>query len=83
MSQLAVDLLVASLSLKQIGVFDTKCLVSVVGGREDDEEGITTPLECMNLKCQSTWHAFLTNGDEQYTEEMVLILSLYNKDPLS
>jgi len=44
-SQLAVDLLIASLSLKQIGVFDAKYLVPVVGGREDGEEGITTPLE--------------------------------------
>ena len=45
-SQLAVDLLIASLSLKQIGVFDARDLVPVVGGREDGEEGITTPLEC-------------------------------------
>jgi len=40
-----VDLLINSLSLKQIGVFDTKDLVPVVGGREDGEEGITIPLE--------------------------------------
>lgn len=45
MPQLAVDLLIASLSLGQIGLFDSKDLVPVVGGREDGEEGITTPLE--------------------------------------
>jgi proteasome assembly chaperone 2 len=44
-SQLAVDLLIASLSLKQIGIFDPKDIVPVVGGREDGLEGITTPLE--------------------------------------
>jgi len=43
-SQLAVDLLIVSLSLKQIGIFNSKDLVPVVGGRED-EEGLTTPLE--------------------------------------
>lgn len=45
-SQLAVDLLIASLALKQIGVFTGKYFVPVVGGREEGEEGITTPLEC-------------------------------------
>ena|SRR5229473_4044360 len=45
-AQLAVDLLIASLSLRVIGVFDSRDLVPVVGGREDEEEGITTPLEC-------------------------------------
>jgi proteasome assembly chaperone 2 len=44
-SQLAVDLLIASLSLKQIGIFDPRDLVPVVGGREDEADGITTPLE--------------------------------------
>lgn len=48
-SQLAVDLLVVSLSLKKIGIFNAKDLVPVVGGREDGEEGITTPLECMYI----------------------------------
>jgi hypothetical protein len=45
-AQLAVDLLIASLSLRVIGVFDSRDLVPVVGGREDDVEGISTPLEC-------------------------------------
>lgn len=54
MSQLTVDLLITSLSLKQIGVFDAKYLVPVVGGREDGEEGITTPLECAY---ESYWSA--------------------------
>ena len=45
-SQLAVDLLIASLELKHIGTFDPCDLVPVVGGRDDNEPGITTPLEC-------------------------------------
>ncbi|KAH9176311.1 PAC2 family-domain-containing protein [Lactarius sanguifluus] len=44
-AQLAVDLLIASLSLRKIGIFDSRDLVPVIGGREDGEEGITTPLE--------------------------------------
>jgi proteasome assembly chaperone 2 len=43
--QLAVDLLIASLSLHRVGVFDARDLVPVVGGREDGELGVTTPLE--------------------------------------
>lgn len=49
-SQLAVDLLIASLSLKQVGIFDPRDLVPVVGGREDGEEGITTPFECAHVQ---------------------------------
>jgi hypothetical protein len=46
-AQLAVDLLIASSSLRLIGVFDSRDLVPVVGGREGEgEEGISTPLEC-------------------------------------
>ncbi|THH19976.1 hypothetical protein EW146_g1293 [Bondarzewia mesenterica] len=44
-SQLAVDLLIASLSLRCIGAFDPQYLVPVVGAREDGEKGVTTPLE--------------------------------------
>lgn len=44
-AQLAIDLLIASLSLRVIGVFDSRDLVPVVGGREDGAEGISTPLE--------------------------------------
>jgi proteasome assembly chaperone 2 len=44
--QLAVDLLIASLSLRCVGVFDARDLVPVVGGREDGKPGVTTPLEC-------------------------------------
>jgi len=44
-AQLAVDLLIASLSLRVIGLFDSRDLVPVVGGREDGEEGVSTPLE--------------------------------------
>ena len=46
-AQLAVDLLIASLSLRKIGIFDPRDLVPVIGGREDGGEGITTPLECV------------------------------------
>jgi len=41
--QLAVDLLIATFGLKRVAVMDSKYLVPVVGGREDGEEGITTP----------------------------------------
>lgn len=44
-AQLAADLLIASLSLRLIGVFDSCDLVPVVGGRDDGEEGVSTPLE--------------------------------------
>ena len=44
-AQLAVDLLITSLSLRSIGLFDSRDLVPVVGGREDGEEGVSTPLE--------------------------------------
>ncbi|KAJ6587127.1 PAC2 family-domain-containing protein [Mycena vulgaris] len=43
-SQLAVDLLIASLSLERIGIFDSAFLVPVVGGREEGL-GVSTPLE--------------------------------------
>lgn len=45
-AQLTVDLLIASLSLRVIGIFDSRDLVPVIGGREDGEEGVSTPLEC-------------------------------------
>ncbi|TDL26228.1 hypothetical protein BD410DRAFT_784296 [Rickenella mellea] len=44
-SQLAADLLIATLDLQQIGVFDARDLIPVVGARENGENGITTPLE--------------------------------------
>ncbi len=45
-AQLAADLLIASLALKRVGIFDARDLIPVVGGREEGEEGVTTPLEC-------------------------------------
>jgi proteasome assembly chaperone 2 len=45
-AQLAVDLLITSFSLRIIGVYDSRDLVPVVSGREGEEEGISTPLEC-------------------------------------
>lgn len=43
-SQLAADLLIASLSLHRIAIINAKFFVPVVGGREGGD-GITTPLE--------------------------------------
>ena len=43
--QLAADLLISSLDLRRIGIFNPKDLVPVVGAREDNESGVTTPLE--------------------------------------
>jgi len=44
-AQLAADLLIASLKLDRVGVFDPKHLVPVVGAREDGTVGLTTPIE--------------------------------------
>ncbi|KAH0827853.1 hypothetical protein J3R83DRAFT_3479 [Lanmaoa asiatica] len=44
-AQLAADLLIASLKLDRVGVFDPKYLVPVVGAREDGTPGLTTPIE--------------------------------------
>jgi len=44
-SQLAADLLISSLGLHRVGIFDPRDVVPVVGARDDGEEGITTPLE--------------------------------------
>ncbi|KAJ7859695.1 PAC2 family-domain-containing protein [Mycena leptocephala] len=44
-SQLAADLLIASLSLERIGFFDSSFLVPVVGSCEDGASGVSTPLE--------------------------------------
>ncbi|KAL5507099.1 hypothetical protein ACEPAH_6555 [Sanghuangporus vaninii] len=43
-AQLAADLLIATLGLQQLGVFDPTYLIPVVGAREEGP-GITTPLE--------------------------------------
>ncbi|KXN91077.1 Proteasome assembly chaperone 2 [Leucoagaricus sp. SymC.cos] len=44
-SQLAVDLIIATLALERVGVVDPGYFVPVAGGREDREPGITTALE--------------------------------------
>ncbi|KIY74317.1 hypothetical protein CYLTODRAFT_484638 [Cylindrobasidium torrendii FP15055 ss-10] len=44
-SQLAADLLIASLSLKCIGSFDPGYFIPMVGSREDGEDGICTACE--------------------------------------
>ncbi|KAH7916538.1 PAC2 family-domain-containing protein [Hygrophoropsis aurantiaca] len=51
--QLAVDLLITSLALSRVGVFDPKLLVPVVGAREDGLPGITTPLELYASEAQN------------------------------
>ena len=45
-AQLAVDLMIATLSLVRVAVFDAGYCVPVVGAREDGLNGITTPIEC-------------------------------------
>lgn len=45
-AQLAVDLMIATLSLVRVAVLDSRCCVPVVGAREDGLNGITTPIEC-------------------------------------
>ncbi|TFK53630.1 hypothetical protein OE88DRAFT_1655846 [Heliocybe sulcata] len=44
-SQLAVDLLIASLGLQHIGIFDPRDVIPVIAAREDGEPGVTTPIE--------------------------------------
>ncbi|KAF9482108.1 hypothetical protein BDN70DRAFT_802116 [Pholiota conissans] len=44
-AQLAIDLVIASLSLERVAVLDPEYCVPVVGAREDGQQGITTPLE--------------------------------------
>ena len=45
-SQLAVDLLIASLSLKYVATLNPSYFIPVIGGRDDGEPGVTTPFEC-------------------------------------
>ena len=40
-----MDLLISSLKLERVGILDSHFLHPVVGGREDGQEGLTTPLE--------------------------------------
>ncbi|KAG6830461.1 hypothetical protein H0H92_000614 [Tricholoma furcatifolium] len=44
-SQLAVDVLIASLSLQRLAIINPEYLVPIVGGRDEGGEGITTPAE--------------------------------------
>jgi len=44
-AQLAVDLMIATLSLVRVAVLDPRYCVPVVGAREDGLNGITTPIE--------------------------------------
>jgi proteasome assembly chaperone 2 len=44
-AQLSIDILIATLDLKRIGIFDPRYLHPIVGAREDNEAGVITPLE--------------------------------------
>ena len=44
-SQLAVDILIATFGLWRVGIFDPTYHVPIVGGREDGLPGVTTPIE--------------------------------------
>ncbi|KIL62525.1 hypothetical protein M378DRAFT_165538 [Amanita muscaria Koide BX008] len=44
-AQLAVDVFIASFSLRRVASIDPKYFIPVVGAREDGEPGITTPCE--------------------------------------
>ncbi|KAF8919886.1 PAC2 family-domain-containing protein [Mucidula mucida] len=44
-SQLAADLLIESLSLQHIGTFDPGYFIPMIGGRENDEAGVSTACE--------------------------------------
>ncbi|KAF8639494.1 hypothetical protein AX17_001399 [Amanita inopinata Kibby_2008] len=44
-SQLAADILIASFSLKRLATFDPSYFVPVIGGRDDEEPGVTLPFE--------------------------------------
>lgn len=50
LGQLAVDLLVSSLGLERVGIFDSDFVFPAVGGREDGSTGVTTPLELFGKK---------------------------------
>ncbi|KAF7428291.1 hypothetical protein PC9H_007512 [Pleurotus ostreatus] len=43
--QLAADILIASLSLQLVGIFDPQYFIPAVGARDEGQEGITTPFE--------------------------------------
>jgi proteasome assembly chaperone 2 len=74
LSQLAADLLIASLQLERIGVFDPKNLVPIVGARESGEEGITVPLESMN-------HVLLSNTF--ICSNFVIYATVYGRDDMN
>lgn len=59
--QLAVDLLIASLGLERVEMLDglSKNLIPVVGGREDEQIGLTTPLELFSKRDGKYPYCFL------------------------
>ena len=74
--QLAVDLLIATVGLQRIGVFHPQYFIPVVGQREGNREGITTPCE---RKFQSLHpRRYLWFG--KYTATLIMISFWYNKD---
>jgi predicted ATP-grasp superfamily ATP-dependent carboligase len=77
--QLAADVLIASLRLERIGVFDPKYFIPVVGAREDGRPGITTPYECMSDLALLNSTRFMC---EKYMAALIFPLLWYNKDLL-
>lgn len=45
LGQLAADLLISSLGLKRVGIFDSGALIPVVGALDPSGKGIVAPLE--------------------------------------
>jgi len=91
LGQLAVDLLVSSLGLERVGIFDSDFVFPVVGGREDGSTGVTTPLELFGKEgfpfyflqqrspviksCKSEFVVSLISFVQQHQFSSVLILS--------
>jgi len=91
LGQLAVDLLVSSLGLERLGIFDSEFVFPVVGGREDGSTGVTTPLELFGKEgfpfyflqqrspviksCKSNFVASLISFVQKQQFSSVLILS--------
>lgn len=50
LGQLAADLLISSLGLQRVGVFDSSALIPIVGALDTSGKGIIAPLE-RELNC--------------------------------
>ncbi|EPQ57034.1 hypothetical protein GLOTRDRAFT_115124 [Gloeophyllum trabeum ATCC 11539] len=75
-SQLAVDLLIASFSLKHVGIFNPKDVIPVVAAREDGESGVTTPIELygqdgVSIVVVQQRSPALKNRKQEFTESLL------------